>query len=1378
MEATSEALALFSAIRELCRSTTKRIENLSKKPHQYQVLKDELSIAVQKANLCRATLEEYCEASTTEVLTFELLDLQRMIQTIMRVEKSVDELEKKLPTGRRWFKKIFRANRNAEEIAEEVQIVQEVSSQLSGIGEKLKGFAQRNDIFRPDTSSVPKLRVPVYLDYSNENTMEGRLKAELLESINRPAPKTPNVYGHVTAVVSVSGMGGVGKTTALLGLAQDPDVQKTFSSGGIYFVVVGKEATETKLVANLKEIVRQSGGGRVAERIDNNGSLESAVTTTSSWFSGRQALFILDDIWEMPSNQLGYYETLVGLLDDSPNSHILISTRSATIAYETSSKIEFEPRKVTGSDSRGMFLASAGLNETLIRKSNCEEPLQQVLKLCGGVPLMLSIAGAQTKWHGGTPTASLEHLIHSLNVKRVILPEAQRGGQYPSCFNEAVKTSLETIAHVLSKSARFEKAWDEFSRSGLTKPENTVSDFVIDCFRRLCVLPRSARVSEDVVFGIWGSIDNAIAWSVIDALVNFHLCLEFKDDQGKSKFGLHDVMLDYCEKESQFGQYAKYEHYHREFLIHAWKLCHRGPSVISDTASAETSWDCNIAQDAFWVVEACEYCRPWWKILSTPEELSEIQNYLRQNIFRHLTSCSRLAEAVGLISHMGWTKLRISRGGIIALNDDFSFVCDAIQSRPHHQQDLKACENALLGITTIWNMLKRAWPVILNNSEALPTHAYGYLLDKENDLPLVERYLKSALDIASGAWLKPKSAFWNILDCSGNSQVFRSAEAIWGFAVVKDSKMILAATKSTLFWIDVETMTAVRERVIRDEEVSHSQIRSFGICERLGIIVLGFNTGELELREEKSGKRLRVMPSAHDDIVYSVDISEDGRAIVSGSMDKTVRLWDTQSGTQIGEPLCGHEDTVMSVAFSGDGQRVVSGSMDKTVRLWDTQSGAQIGDPLYGHGNSIWSVAFSEDGRRVVSGSEDTTVRLWDTTSRTQIGNALRGHAGPVISVAFSGDGHRVVSGSSDNTVRLWDAEARTQIGDPLRGHDSSVWNVAFSGDGRKIVSGSKDNTVRLWDTQSRTQISDSRHGHVNTVWSVAFSGDGQRVVSCSVDNTVRLWETQSGTQIGDSLRGHEGPVISVAFSADGQTVVSCSEDKTIRLWDTQSGTQIGDSLRGHEGAVTSVAFNGDGRTIASGSVDHTVRLWDTQSGTQIGEPLRGHEDTVTSVAISGDGQSVVSGSRDNTIRQWDIQSGAQIGDPLRGHVGTVISVALNKDGHMVVSGSRDNTVRLWDTQSGTQIGDPLHGIENTVWSVACSGDGRLVMARYLCGTVILWIQDESGPHWKRYCVCSIPVSTGWATAFMERQGSSEGKATLVCPLLGGMMFFDLIEPR
>ena len=128
------------------------------------------------------------------------------------------------------------------------------------------------------------------------------------------------------------------------------------------------------------------------------------------------------------------------------------------------------------------------------------------------------------------------------------------------------------------------------------------------------------------------------------------------------------------------------------------------------------------------------------------------------------------------------------------------------------------------------------------------------------------------------------------------------------------------------------------------------------------------------------------------------------------------------------------------VAFSPDGERIVSGSCDKTVRLWDADTGQPIGQPLTGHTDEVNSVAFSPDGTRIVSGSDDNTVRVWDADTGQPIGQPLTGHTDEVNSVAFSPDGTRIVSGSGDKTVRLWDADTGQPIGEPLTGHTDEVY--------------------------------------------------------------------------------------------------------------------------------------------------------------------------------------------------------------------------------------------------------------------------------------------------------------------------------------------------
>ncbi|KAJ8689353.1 hypothetical protein PTI98_013379 [Pleurotus ostreatus] len=209
--------------------------------------------------------------------------------------------------------------------------------------------------------------------------------------------------------------------------------------------------------------------------------------------------------------------------------------------------------------------------------------------------------------------------------------------------------------------------------------------------------------------------------------------------------------------------------------------------------------------------------------------------------------------------------------------------------------------------------------------------------------------------------------------------------------------------------------------------------------------------------------------------VNSVAFSPDGAQIVSGSHDKTIRIWDAATGQQVGDVFTGHEHRVNSVVFSPDGPQIVSGSDDDTIRIWDAATRQQVGDALTGHEHGVNSVAVLPDGAQIVSGSYDKTIRIWDAATGQQVGDALTGHEHGVNSVAVLPDGAQIVSGSYDKTIRIWDAATRQQVGDALTGHEHGVNSVAVSPNGAQIVSGSYDKTIRIWDAATGQQLQDKR---------------------------------------------------------------------------------------------------------------------------------------------------------------------------------------------------------------------------------------------------------------------------------------------------------------
>jgi energy-coupling factor transporter ATP-binding protein EcfA2 len=228
-------------------------------------------------------------------------------------------------------------------------------------------------------------------------------------------------------------------------------------------------------------------------------------------------------------------------------------------------------------------------------------------------------------------------------------------------------------------------------------------------------------------------------------------------------------------------------------------------------------------------------------------------------------------------------------------------------------------------------------------------------------------------------------------------------------------------------------------------------------------------------------------------------------SVLSMQMFPTVDAGQVLQKNNLASPIASmtHESLVNAVAFSPDGKYVVSGSGDKTARVWESTTGREVARMT--HESLVNTVAFSPDSKYVVSGSGDNTARVWEATTGREV--ARMNHDDFVYAVAFSPDGRYVVSGSWDKTARVWEAATGREIARMT--HNNLVNSVAFSLDGKYVVSGSEDTTARVWDAITGQEV--ARMTHEDAVSSVAFSPDGRYVVSGSYDKTARVWEAATG---------------------------------------------------------------------------------------------------------------------------------------------------------------------------------------------------------------------------------------------------------------------------
>jgi WD40 repeat protein len=434
--------------------------------------------------------------------------------------------------------------------------------------------------------------------------------------------------------------------------------------------------------------------------------------------------------------------------------------------------------------------------------------------------------------------------------------------------------------------------------------------------------------------------------------------------------------------------------------------------------------------------------------------------------------------------------------------------------------------------------------------------------------------------------------------------------------------------------------------------------------------------------------------------------------LVSGSEDKTARLWDLNEISQgnlkhSSGVLCGHDGWVNRLAITRDDAWIVTGSPDKTVRCWDLRTGLER-FVLRGQENTPRGLAVSIDRDKGWAAviSEDGSARVWDfrTANPPRADHTLFGHTDTIFAAAIDPDTGWAVTGGADETVRLWNLNAAsvTHGGQPLHPTHQD-WVTAAAISPKWIVTASANGEVHYWDRGRRADavpaLGLALDGHKDGVHALALIDN--LVVTGSDDGTACIWDL-----------GQKDPRTSPLHFPQAD-----SQDPRPKSW------------------IRAVAISPNRKLVLTGCYDHKAYLWNVANGSFV-HAFGKHTGPVTGVGFVKDDQ-VVTASADGTALLWRIPDpGEPIQEPiqlvpekqqvpLRGLRG----LSISKDGRWLVITGDAPTVRLYDLAAPDVVNSvqQLQGDErHRVTGSAFSPDGRwLAVSSYRDS--FLW--DLSSPN-------------------------------------------------
>jgi len=492
-------------------------------------------------------------------------------------------------------------------------------------------------------------------------------------------------------------------------------------------------------------------------------------------------------------------------------------------------------------------------------------------------------------------------------------------------------------------------------------------------------------------------------------------------------------------------------------------------------------------------------------------------------------------------------------------------------------------------------------------------------------------------------------------------------------------------------------------------------VKSICLTSDKTMIIVGFDNGNIKIIELKTNIIISNL-NKHVKSVNTICVTSDNTKIISGSDDNTIKIWNLNTGNYFQalitynylQTLKGHTNTVKSLCITTDNQKIISGSADKTIKIWALETGMLL-KTLIGHESYVNTVYVINDNTFIISGSNDTTIKIWNLETGNCINTLDDIHTNMIKSICVTKDNKKIISGSLDHTICL--TNMPILLLRKIR-YTEFILFACITTDNTKVISSLFDNTIVISDLKTGHKLR-TLVGHTDYLQSICITTDNKKIISLSIDHTIKIWDLESGECL-DTLIEHTSAINTICITTDNKKIIYASTDNTIKIWDLETSTFL-KTLNGHTLLVNSICVTTDNKKIISASDDKTIKIWDLETGVCL-YTLTNNFINVFSICLSIDNTKIISGYENNSIIIWNLDTGDYL-KTLTGHIGYIVSLYATTDNKKIISCSGDNTIKIWDLETGNCVNTLYEDITDP-YCVSCE---NYIITRYNDSTFNVW---------------------------------------------------------